>query len=73
MPAPTYINIEYFFYKAFIFLKKAYLFAINMPWHSIIFWAKIISAIIVILFVAGVIYNLVGIVRARKKKKEEEL
>lgn len=73
MPEPTYINVnvEYVFYKTFIFLKKSYLFFMNINWPNIFSWAKIIAAIIIILFVAGIVYNLIGIYRVRKKEEEE--
>ncbi len=72
MPAPTYINIEYIFYRAYIFFKNVYFFVLHLPWTSIYFWARIISVIIVMLLIAGIIYNLVGIVRSMKKKEEIE-
>jgi len=70
MPAPTYINIEYFFYKTFIFLKNVYFFVIRIPWLKVVSWGNIIGGIIVIIFVSGVIYNLIGIYRVRKHIKE---
>lgn len=66
MPAPIYINIEYFFYKAFIFLKNAYLFVAHIPWPKVISWGNIIGGIIVVAFILGIAYNLIGIYRIRK-------
>ncbi len=71
MPEPNYINIEYFFYKAFIYAQEVYFFVMNLHWSSIYFWAKIVSVAITVLFIIGIIYNLVGIARARKKETEE--
>jgi hypothetical protein len=72
MPAPTYINIEYFFNKTFLYLRGAYFFTINLPWKDIVPWARTISAIIVVLFAIGIIYNIIGIHRTKRKKGEEE-
>ena len=69
MPAPTYINIEYIFYKTFIFLKNAYFFVICIPWPKVVSWGHIIGGIIVVVFIAGIIYNLIGIYRIRKYSK----
>ena len=69
MPAPTYINIEYIFYKTFIFLKNAYFFMIHIPWSKVVSWGSIIGGIIIIAFIAGIIYNLTGIYRIRKHSK----
>ncbi len=69
MPTPTYINIEYLFYKTFIFFKDAYLFVVNIPWSKVVSWGNLIGGIIVIAFVAAIIYNLVGIYKIRKHTK----
>lgn len=66
-------TLEYLFYIIFLYLQKIYLFIINLPWTNIIFWAKIIAIILIILFTIGIIYNLIGIFRAKKKKIEKEL
>lgn len=70
MPAPTYINIEYFFYQAFIFFKKAHLYIVGIDWFSVIFWAKVIAFVISAIFVAGIIYNIRGIIRTMRKNEE---
>ncbi len=71
MGPENYVNIEYIFYQIFLFTKKSYFFVINLPWISIYFWGRIISAIIVFLFVVGVIYNLVSIFRLKPREREE--
>jgi len=63
--------LEYMLYRAFPFLRKTYFFIINMPWTKIIFWAQIIAAVLILIFIAGIVYNLIGI--SRSKNKEEEL
>ena len=62
---------EYLLYQALLFLRKTYFFIINMPWTKIIFWAQIIAAVLILIFIAGIVYNLIG--TSRSKNKEEEL
>jgi uncharacterized membrane protein len=73
----THVNysnvLDYLFYLIFLFLRNVYLFIINLPWTEILFWARIIAVIIVVLCIIGIIYNLIGISRAKNKKREEEL
>ena len=71
MPAPGYINIEYIFYRIFLFTRESYFFIINLPWTKIHFWAQVIAAILIFFFVAGIIYNLAKIFRLKPKKHEE--
>ncbi len=68
----TSINLEYFFYQTFNFFKESYFFIVNISWPKVFFWSKTIAVIIIILAVAGIIYNLIGIHRARKYHPEEE-
>jgi len=67
-----YLNLEYFFYNFSLLFKKSYLFLINLPWPKILSQSKTIAAVLIFLFVVGIIYNLRGIIRARKKKPEED-
>jgi hypothetical protein len=69
----TYLNLEYFYYKIFLFLKKSYFFIVNFSWPKIAYWLEPIATILIIIFAIGIIYNLIGIYRTIKKKKEEEL
>ncbi|MDP3052138.1 MAG: hypothetical protein Q8N42_01385 [bacterium] len=71
MGPENYVNIEYVFYQFFLFIKESYFFIINMPWASVYFWGRIISAIIVFLFTVGIIYNLTGIAHLKPKEREE--
>jgi len=73
----THVNysnvLDYLFYLIFLFFRNVYLFIVNLPWLEIYSLAKIIAAIIVILFSIGTIHNLIGINKSRKRKIEEEL
>lgn len=69
---PVYINLEYFYYHVILFLKKSYFFIANFSWPKFVYYAKPIATVLIILFAIGIIYNLRGITRAKKKKPEEE-
>ncbi len=69
---PVYINLEYFYYNFFLIFKKSYLFLANLPWLNIVSSSKTIATILIVLFAVGIIYNLRGIIAARKKKPEED-
>jgi len=71
MPTPGYVNIEYIFYRVFLFVRESYFFIINLPWTKIHFWAQVIAAILVVLFIIGIIYNLSHILRLKPKQREE--
>jgi hypothetical protein len=70
--SPTYLNLEYFFYQAYLFVKESYFFLVNISWLKIIFEAKTIAIIIIVLALIGIIYNLIAISRVRKFKPPEE-
>lgn len=66
-----YSNVlEYLYYLAFLLFQKIYFFIIGLPWLDIVFWARIIAVVLIILFAVGIIYNLIGVRRAKKKETE---
>jgi len=67
-----YLNLEYFFYNFSLIFKKTYLFLANLDWPKIVSQSKTIAGVLIFLFVIGIIYNLRGIIAARKKKPEED-
>ncbi len=69
-PFPT-LNIGYIFYKLYYFVKDIHLFLISFPWSSVIHWIKLIGLIAVIIFAAGIIYNLVRINLLLKTKSDQ--
>jgi hypothetical protein len=69
---PVYLNLEYFYYNFSLLLKKGYLFFVNLSSSKIVSQAQTIATILIILFIAGIIYNIRGIIAARKKKPEED-
>ena len=42
---------------------------IALPWQTIIFWLKIISVFISVIFFAGIVYSIIGIFRTTYKRK----
>ncbi|MFH0803578.1 MAG: hypothetical protein V1877_00440 [Candidatus Tagabacteria bacterium] len=45
---------------------------VNLPWPKVVSQSKTIATVLIFLFVVGIIYNLRGIIAARKKKPEED-
>jgi hypothetical protein len=66
MPEPRYLDLEYFYNYIYHLLQKGPLFFLDIDWSNIIFWAKAIAAILAIVFVIGIIYNLSQISRYKK-------
>lgn len=60
------INIEYFFYNFYLFVKG---FPEFLP--DVFFWAQVAGAVISCLFAAGVVYNISKIINLRKKELGE--
>ena len=67
-----YLNLEYFFYNFSLIFKKTYLFLANLPWPKIVSQSKTIAGVIIVILTVCIIYNIRGIIRARKKKPEED-
>ena len=69
---PTYLNLEYLFYKVFQFLNSIYeFFVTNDVLNKIYFWATIIFSLAAIFFIAIIIYSLIRIREIHHEEKEK--
>lgn len=72
LPDPTYLNIDYLFYKVYQFFQSVYEFIIsNDVFSQFYFWAKIIFSIAAIFFIAVIIYSIIMGHEVHHKEKEQ--
>ncbi len=62
------LNFDYLFYRIFTFFKNSYSFVINIPWERIHFWVQIIAGVVALVFIVGIIRNIVKINNLKVKK-----
>jgi len=72
MPAP-YINLEYFYYQAYVILKGIYEFVFLQKYGFpvYLYWLRVFAAVLSVIFLLGIVYNLRVVLRLRRKSLSE--